>query len=115
MQVQKQLFTDNRMTVHRFWKNPRKTTVVESFFSTVTDLATLLKQDPTTGVFVKTFQNFQNIYFLCNTSTAASEFIDSSYSFCPVFPALFVFRDKRGRRVQYFMLEVLLAKNALRI
>ena len=30
---------------------------VESYFSTVTDLAILLKQDPSTGVFVKTFQN----------------------------------------------------------
>ena len=32
-------------------------------FRTVTGLAVSLKQDPTTGVFVKTFQNFQNAYF----------------------------------------------------
>ena len=39
---------------YRFWKIPRKANAVESYFSTVTGL-TILKQDPTTGVFVKTF------------------------------------------------------------
>ena len=38
--------------------------MVECYFSTVTGLAILLKQDRTTGVFVKTFQNFQNKYSL---------------------------------------------------
>ena len=37
--------------------------MVESYFSTVTGLEILLKQNLTTDVFVKTFQNFQNIYF----------------------------------------------------
>ena len=31
-------------------------------------LVILLKQDPTESVFLKTFQNFQNRHFLCNTS-----------------------------------------------
>ena len=52
----------------RFCKNLRKVSAVQSYFSTVTGLAILLKQDPTTGVFVKTFRNFQNRYFLCSTS-----------------------------------------------
>ena len=39
---------------YRFWKIPKKATAVESYFSTVTRLI-ILKQDPTTGVFVKTF------------------------------------------------------------
>ena len=50
-----------------FRKIPRRATAVESYFSTVTVLAILLKQDPTKGVFMKTFQNFQNRYFLSNT------------------------------------------------
>ena len=51
-----------------FWKIPWKVTVVESYFRTVTGLAILSNQEPTTGVFVKTFQAFQNTYFLSNTS-----------------------------------------------
>ena len=94
---------------------------MESYFSTVTDLAILLKQDPTTGVFVKTFQNFQNGYFLLTPRfyvTAASEFTDNSHSFCTLFPATLLCRDKEGAEgwpVQDFMLEVLLVNNILRI
>ena len=53
---------------YRFWEINRKTTALEPYFSTVTDLATSLKQNPTRSIFVKTFQNFQNRYFLCNTA-----------------------------------------------
>ena len=93
------------MTVLKTWKISRKVTAVDSCLGTVKGLAILLKQDPTTDVFVKTLQNFQNRYFLCNTSTAASEFIDNSQSCCPLFPALpalLVCRDKMGRRVEQF-------------
>ena len=82
-----------------FRKIPRRATAVESYFSTVTVLAILLKQDPTKGVFMKTFQNFQNRYFLSNTLRAGSEFIDNSDSSCPLFLALLVCRDKKGKRV----------------
>ena len=43
--------------LYRFCKLPRKATAMESYFSTVTGLAILLKRDPTMGVLVKTFQN----------------------------------------------------------
>ena len=36
---------------------------MESYLSTATGFAILLKQDRTTGVFVIIFQNFQNRYF----------------------------------------------------
>ena len=49
---------------YRFWKILKKATTVESYFNTVTGLVVLLTQDPTTCVFVKTSQNFQNKYFL---------------------------------------------------
>ena len=49
---------------YRFWKILKKATTVESYFNTVTALVILLTQDPTTCVFVKTSQNFQNKYFL---------------------------------------------------
>ena len=42
---------------------PEEQPSVESYFSAVTGFAILLKQYPTTCVFVKTFQNFQNRYF----------------------------------------------------
>ena len=56
------------MTVLQVLEYSQKANTVEFYFSTVADLAIVLKQDPITGVFVTTFQNFQNIYFLCNTS-----------------------------------------------
>ena len=42
--------------------------MVKSYFNTITGFAILLEQDPTLGFFVKTFQYFQNRYFVCNTS-----------------------------------------------
>ena len=51
---------------YRLWKTPRKATAVKSFYSTVTGLVILLKQDPTTGVF--TFKYFRADICLCNTS-----------------------------------------------
>ena len=42
--------------------------MMESYLSVVADLAISLKQDSTTGFFMEAFQNFQNRYFLCNTS-----------------------------------------------
>ena len=53
---------------YRFRKIPRKATAVESYLSRVTGLTILLKQDPTTDVFMKTCQNFQNRCFLCHAS-----------------------------------------------
>ena len=44
-------------------KSPRKATTLESYFHAVTDLAILLRQDPTTGVFMESFHNFENRYF----------------------------------------------------
>ena len=41
---------------------------MEWYFSTVTGLAILLKQDPSIGVFMKTFQNFEKTYVLCKSS-----------------------------------------------
>ena len=49
---------------------------------------------------------------------ATSEFIDNSYSFCILFHALLLSRDKEGEEdwpVQDFVFEVPLANNALRI
>ena len=49
------------------WKIPGK----ESRWSPISvhlQTVQLLKQDSTTGVLMKTFQNFWNRYFLCNTS-----------------------------------------------
>ena len=53
---------------YRFKKIPRKATVVDSYLSTNKIFLILLKQDSIMGIFVNTFQNFQNRYFLCNTS-----------------------------------------------
>ena len=97
-QLQKQLFTGNGMTVYRFQKIPRKAIAVESYFSTVIGLAILSNQDFITGVFVKTFQNLQNKYFLCNTSRRLT-IMDNSHSSSPLFAAIHVCRDKRGRKV----------------
>ena len=83
---------------YRFRKILKKSTALESYFSTVTDLAILLKQKSTTGVFVKTFQNFQNRYFLCNTSRRLLQ----NFQTILILPALLVCRDKRGRRVNQF-------------
>ena len=58
---------------------------MESYFSTATGHAILLKEDPTTGVFMKTFR------------TATSKFIDNSHSSCPLFPALLVCREGKGK------------------
>ena len=56
------------MTVLQILENSQESNRVESYFSTVIGLVILFKQDPTTSVLVRTFQNFQNKYFLCNTS-----------------------------------------------
>ena len=74
------------MAVPQILENLQESNCGGVLFSTVTGSATLLKQDPTTCVFVKTSQNFKSRYFLCNTSKiAASEFIDNSHSSCPLF------------------------------
>ena len=70
---------------YRFCKIPGKATAVESYFSTATGHAILLKEDPTMGVFMKTFR------------TATSKFIDNSHSSCPLFPALLVCREGKGK------------------
>ena len=36
---------------------------------------------------------------LLNFITAASGFIDNSHSYCPLFPTLFVCREKRGKEL----------------
>ena len=46
------------MTVIQVLENSQEATVVDSYFSTVTGRAVLLKQDLTMAVLVKTFQNF---------------------------------------------------------
>ena len=51
---------------YRFWKIPRKATAVEFYFSAITGPVILLKQGPTTGVFV--FFPLEQIYFVYNTS-----------------------------------------------
>ena len=56
------------MTVAQISEIIGKATAVESYLGKVTGLAILLKQDPTKGIFVKTFQNIQSRYYLCNTS-----------------------------------------------
>ena len=50
------------MTVVQISEIIGKATAVESYLGKVTGLAILLKQDPTTGIFVKTFQNVQSRY-----------------------------------------------------
>ena len=42
--------------------------MVESYLNKITGFAILLKQNPTTGVFARAFKNFQDRYFLSNTS-----------------------------------------------
>ena len=49
------------MTIPQILENPRKSNRDGVFFRIVTGLVVLLKQEPTTAVFVKT-------YFLYNTS-----------------------------------------------
>ena len=78
------------MTVLEIREIPRKASVVGFYLSTVTGLTILLKQDPTTVVFGKTSQIF-GIDIFC-----ASEFIDNSLSFCPLFSTLLVYRDNEG-------------------
>ena len=61
MQASMQIYSSSGMTVLQIWKILRKATAMKMDFSTVTGLLISLKQNPTKGVFVKTFQNFQNI------------------------------------------------------
>ena len=61
MQASMQIYSSSGMTVLQIWKILRKATAMKTDFSTVTGLLISLKQNPTKGVFVKTFQNFQNI------------------------------------------------------
>ena len=52
------------MTVLKTWKISRKVTAVDSYLGTVKGLAILLKQDPTTDVFVKTPKFSKQIFFM---------------------------------------------------
>ena len=61
MQASMQIYGSSGMSVLQIWKILRKATAMKTDFSTVTGLLISLKQNPTKGVFVKTFQNFQNI------------------------------------------------------
>ena len=90
--------------LYRFWKIPRKTTAVDSYFNTVIVLEILLKQDPTTGILVKTFQNFQNSYFLCNTSRRLILNVQTILIVPAPFLDLFVYKDKKRRKVDQFRL-----------
>ena len=100
------------MTVPEILEIPRKATAVDFYLSTVTGLAILLKQDPTTGVCVKTFQ------FLCDTSrrlllNLQTIFIVSAPSFLPY---LYVeTRGGGGLTNSGFYVGSLLTNNALRI
>ena len=105
------------MTSTDFGKFPGKQ-LVESYFSTVTGLAILLKQVPTTGVFVKTFQNFYNRYLLCNTSRRLLLNLETILIVpTPSFLPYFYVGTRRGgsSTAPDFMLEVFLASNALSI
>ena len=104
MQVSMQVQTSYRSSwsrvteslCYRFWKIPKKVAAVESYFRAVTNLPILLIQDPTTGVFVKFAEIFRTYIFMQHLKTAASEFIDSSHSSCPFFPALIVLGTRGG-------------------
>ena len=114
--LQKQLLTGNRMTVLQILENSQENNRNGVQYQYIYRPCGFIKKCPATDTFVKTFRNLQNKYFYVTPLDVTSQFIDNSYSSCPLVPALIACREKREKTVdQDFMLEVLLANKALRI
>ena len=95
------------MTILQILENSRKNNSDGVLFRTVTGLAVLVKQEPTTAVFVKTFKN---LFFIQHISRPLllNLYTIVIYSSCSVFPALLVCKEKKGRRVDQFRFCILL-------
>ena len=63
--LQKQLFTGKGMTIVQILEHSQESNRGGVLFSTLTGLSISIKQDPTTVIFVETFQNFQSRYDDC--------------------------------------------------